>query len=164
MGTFVAIVAHGPVTDLDAALVTSQTLAAKHDVVVQLVDADAVFNQRHLDAAWIHAERARDQDTMSAKSFGAEFLLYLCGERQVGRALEKAGIREGTARIVIVASGARAGTVVWGILDKLGWSRDPAGIPPRNPATFERLGWTVPTGSDPEDAVLERVALVDVAK
>lgn len=161
MAELLSVLAKGVVEDVVEAVARMDALAARHGVFLQLVDARAVYNQRHLQSAWLHAERAQTQGRMSAKTLGAEFLMYLTGERQVHHALEKAGIQAGSDRTIVVAAGERAATAIWGLLDKLGWSRDSAGIP-TNEAALTHLA--VMAGNDPEASILERVALLDLRK
>jgi KEOPS complex subunit Cgi121 len=160
---FVAMLAKGTVDDVQAAVAVTEQTAKRHNVFAQLIDPRIVFNERHLQSAQFHATRAFEQKRESAHSFGAEFLLYLTGQRQVSRALELAGIKKGAEATIIVADGERAGTVLWGVLDKLGWSRDPKGIPENREAVMA-LGIAAPPDGALEDAVLEKVALVDVIK
>lgn len=158
----VAIRTRGRVDDVASLLKTIQSWAEKYEVTLQLVHPDAVYDQRHVASAVDHAVRSRAGDTASAKSLGAEILLYLSGQRQVKRALDVAGIEPGLESAVLVGLGERVGAAVWGFLDATGWSRDPAGIGV-NEAALERLG-VDHDGSDPSLAVLELVAMVDVRK
>lgn len=160
---FVAIMARGKVEDVDAVVARVETLAKKHDVFAQLLDPTIVLNERHLSSAHFHMKRALAEERDTGKSPGAEFLLYVTGQRQVSRALELGGIKPGAERTILVADGERAGTVVWGVLDQLGWGRDPRGIP-LNPDALNGLGIPPPPDGNVEDAVLEKVALVDVIK
>ena len=160
---FVAIMANGKVEDVQAAVALAEQIAKKHNVFAQLVDARVVFNERHLASAHLHAKRALEQQRDSAHSPGAEFLLYLTGQRQVSRAIELGGIKQDAERAILVADGERAGTVIWSILDKLAWSRDPKGIP-ENRDALAAIGIPLPPDGALEDAVLEKVALVDVIK
>lgn len=160
---FVTIMARGKVDDVQAAVTIAEQLGKKHSVMVQLVDPHVVFNERHLQSAHFHARRALEQKREAAHSPGAEFLLYLTGQRQVSRALELGGIKKGAEATILVADGDRAGTVVWGILDKLAWSRDPKGITENRDAAAA-LGIASPPDGILEDVVLEKVALVDVIK
>lgn len=157
-----AIVARGRVEDPQAVLRLVDDLAKRYDVTLQLLDADAVYNERHLNSAIAHAERAFQQGRNAAKTLGAEILLYASGERQVSRAIERVGIRPGLERVVILAHGARAGAATWGLLDRLGWTKDPAGLQ-TNPNALSRFGITTPPDKG-EYALLERVALVDLQK
>lgn len=160
---FVAIRAKGKVEDVQAVVALAEQLAKKHNVWAQLVDPRVVFNERHVASAHLHAKRALEEKRDSANSAGAEFLLYLTGQRQVSRAIDLGGIKKDADATIIVVDGERAGTVVWGILDKLAWSRDPAGIT-ENRDALAALGIPAPPDAELEDAVLEKVALVDVIK
>lgn len=160
---FVAIRTKGKVEDVQAAVAMTEQIAKKHNVFAQLVDPRVVFNERHLASAHLHAKRALEEKRDSANSPGAEFLLYLTGQRQVSRAIELGGIKDDAAATILVADGERAGTVIWGILDKLGWSRDPQGIG-ENHHALGALGIPTPPDDELEDAILEKVALVDVIK
>lgn len=160
---FVAIMAKGKVEDVPAAVVLAEQIAKKHNVFAQLIDPRVVFNERHLASASLHSKRALEQRRESANSAGAEFLLYLTGQRQVSKAIDLGGIKKDAERTIVVADGDRAGTVIWGILDKLAWSRDSAGIK-ENREALDALGIPAPPDGALEDAVLEKVALVDVIK
>lgn len=163
MASLVAIMTRGKVEDVAAAVAKTEELAKRHNVFLQIVDPAIVYNERHLQSAWLHAERAWAQGSQTAKSLQGEFLMYLTGTRQVSDALQIAGVKPGQERVVVCASGERAGTAVWGLLDKLAWSRDPAGIP-TNPDAAKRLGANEGGAATLEEAVLERVALVDLRK
>ncbi len=157
-----AIVANGEVQDVKTVLDLADLVSKKHGVTVQLFDADAVYNQRHLETAILHAERAFQEGRNAAKSLGAEILLYAAGERQVQRAIEAAGIRVGSKRTVILGIGYRCGAAIWELLDRLHWSKDPRGLQ-ENVAALQRHGIVGLNGKS-ELAVLERVALVDLQK
>lgn len=158
-----AILARAQVESVDEVLATVDAVAKRLDTPIQLVDADAVYSRRHVDSAVLHAERAWAAGRLLAKTLAATILLYATGELQVSRAIDRAGIRPGLTRVVVIAVGPRAGAAIWGALDKLGWSRDPAGIAP-NAAALERLGFAPGPDGEAEMRVLERVALVDVRK
>jgi KEOPS complex subunit Cgi121 len=160
--SFAAIRARASVEDTDAVVAACAAMAQKHGVFLQLLDPAIVYSQRHLESAWMHAERARREDRMTARTVEAEFLMYLTGQRQVSLALPLAGIRAGMDAVLVCAAGERAATAIWGLLDKLGWSRDPQGIAV-NPGAIGRLGCNT-SNAEPEDAVLELVAMVDLVK
>lgn len=163
MAPLVAIMTRGKVEDVALAVAKAEELGKRHNVFLQVVDPAVVYNERHLQSAWLHAERAWQRGSTTAKSIQGEFLMYLTGTRQVSDALVLAGVKPGLERVVVCASGERAGTAVWGVLDKLGWSRDPAGIP-INPSAAKVLGAKEGGAATLEEAVLERVALVDLTK
>lgn len=163
MEGFAATLARGPVGDVARVLRVAEAVAAAHQGFLQLIDADAVFNLRHLRSAFLHATRSMREGRATAKTLGAEFLRYLTGERQVARALEKSGLREATSRIVVVAAGPASGAAVKEVLERLHWTREAAGVE-ENRRAIERLGIRPSGTGDLEDDVLERVALVDVSK
>ena len=156
-----AILARAAVDDVAHVLATADAVAQRLDTTVALLDPAAVYNARHLDSAVLHAERAWREGRQSARTLSAEVLLYASGELQVTRAIERCGIRPGLDRAVVLAVGPKCGAAIWGLLDKLGWSRDPAGIP-ENPSALVRHGHPGTTPErDPEKWILQRVALVD---
>lgn len=157
-----AIVARGKVETIEAVIAAVDAVTKRYEgVALQLLDPAVVYSSKHLDSAVMHAERAFAQGTNSAKTLATELLLYVTGERRVEKALERGGLRPGLERTVVVGIGQKAGAAIWGLLDRLKWSKDPAGIPV-NPAAMQRL--ELPPASDAELAVLERVALLDVRK
>lgn len=156
-----AILARAKVENVAEVLAAADAVAAKLTTTLVLLDPAAVFNERHLQSAVLHAQRAFEQGRASAKTLGAEILLYAAGERQVRLAIERAGVRAGLERVVVVAVGPRSGAAVWGLLDRLGWSKDPAGLRD-NAAALPHHG--LGAVGDPEAAILERVALVDIRK
>lgn len=131
----------------------------------QLLRADMVFGQAHLQTAVDHASRSLREGRNSSSSIATEMMLYAAGTRQIGKAIEKMGIRSGDAEIALVAFGdfdfkefeektllRRDDSVLvgnWGMLREFGISdRELASVPE----------------SKAFDLVLERVALVDMLK
>jgi len=157
-----AILANAKVPDVASVLETADKLSAKHGITLCLFDADAVYNSRHLESAIVHAERAFARETNTAKTLASEIFLYLTGERQVSRALEIAGLKPGLSRAVVLAIGYKGGGAIWDLLDRLAWSKNPAGLE-ANPRALERYGVKGLNGGS-EAAILERVALLDVRK
>lgn len=157
-----AILANAKVTDVAATVAAVEALERKHGVTLLVLDADAVYNARHLESAIAHAERAFQSGQNSAKSLSGEIFLYLTGERQVQRALDVAGLRAGLERAVVVAIGYKGGGAIWDLLDRMRWSKNPAGLG-ENRVALERYGIRGLNGGS-EAALLERVALVDLVK
>ncbi|HEX2021832.1 MAG TPA: KEOPS complex subunit Cgi121, partial [Candidatus Thermoplasmatota archaeon] len=103
-----------------------------------------------------------------ASDLATETLVYAAGERQIGRALEKMGLKEGARGIAAVAWGPEAEAALDALAAERGWVRDDAtldgtdakldawGIGAEERAVVPRERWG--------DLVLERVALVDVLK
>lgn len=128
---------------------------------VQLLRADRVFGREHVEHAAKLAERAVGEGRARAADVQTELVLYAAGLRQVGKALSFLGLEPGVSSVVVVSWGphwsppsawVRDDAVIEGdvgVLDAFGVSAvERAMLPP------ERWG----------DFILERVALLDVAK
>jgi KEOPS complex subunit Cgi121 len=132
---------------------------------LQLLDARLVCGRDHLVAAYEHAERAMREGTNAAKSLAVEFVLYASGERQIGNALAKMGIRSDTTEFAVVAFG---GLDVAPALAALALTRDDSVLKPSR-QKLRAFGLSdvevdsVP-GDRQADLVLERVAMVDLLK
>lgn len=128
-----------------------------------LVRADRVYGKDHLAHAAALAARAVAEGRARSADVATETLLYAAGERQLQRAFELVGLKEGAREIAVVA---------WSdfepVARELGWARDDAllegdagvldafGVTPEERVMFPRERWG--------DLILERVALVDVLK
>lgn len=157
--------ARGTVPDRDAILRRAQEWAVERGAEVLLADAAAVFGRDHLESAALHAERARDEATMTLRSVSMEALLYLSGQRQVADAIRIAGLKDGTDTIAVLVFGEAMPDE---LLSSLGWSRDDTVLNPGG-KDLRALGVGIAElGTIPEDRIadlaLERTALVDVAK
>ncbi len=105
------------------------------------------------------------EGTNVAKSPAVEFVLYASGERQIADALRKMGIREDTTEFAVVLFGdANPGDV----LAALDLTRDDAVLAPSREKLVAFGITEAELASVPPDRmtdlVLERVALVDLAK
>ncbi|MEM3411729.1 MAG: KEOPS complex subunit Cgi121 [archaeon] len=56
---------------------------------VLLVDNAQVGGEKHILQAFLHAKKAFKEKNNFAKKFPLEFLVRLCGERQINKAIEK---------------------------------------------------------------------------
>lgn len=157
--------ARGTVEDPEAVLRKVADWAAEQHAEVLVADARAVFGRDHLESAALHAERAKENGTMSTRSLSMETLLYLSSRRQVGDAIAAAGIRRGTEALAIVAFG---GAQAVEAVNVMGWAADAdvldAGSKDPTVLGFTRAELsTIPKEQWP-DLALERVALLDVEK
>lgn len=131
---------------------------------VQLLDARLVCGRVHLLSAAEHAERAMREGTNVAKTVAVEFVVYASGERQIGDALAKMGIREDTTEFAAVVFGGDPEAA----LRALALTRDDSVLDP-SPQKLRAFG---PTDAELDtvppdrraDLVLERVARVDLLK
>ena len=151
---------------VDEVVRTLREIAAESPALVALFDADAVAGERHLHSARAHLGRSRGRGEARLRDRAAELALYVAGDDQLPRALAKVGIRDATARFVLVAERPLdPGT----LLARFGLGPDPAAYPrPVDEALLGRLGIgpveraVVPPAAW-EGLVLERVALVDLS-
>ncbi len=128
------------------------------------LNADLICGAEHLHSAVEHAFRSFDQLMSSCNNITMECLLYASGERQISKAQEKMGIKNGTERVALVLFGLRPEDVL-SALDLvrddsvLDASREKAlrfGVDRKE---IEALG-----PDRASDLVLERVAFVDILK
>ncbi len=85
------------------------------DCVVQLMDADGVAGKKHVMHAVTHARNAFARGENIAKDMGLEICVRTSAQRQISRALDVLGIREGKMNICAVAVGCEAD-----VMEKLG--------------------------------------------
>ena len=135
----------------------------------QLFDATRVAGADHLAAARAMAERALARGESGARDPGLEFLRFLAGERQIGKALAAMGLRPGPA--VVGAYVLDDGAALDRVAARFGWRRDDALLDPaaRGGADAVLDAWGVGAAERaavprPLDLVLERVALTDAWK
>ena len=145
---------------------TLRTIGKESDALVGLFDARAIAGERHLLSAWAHLGRSRARGEPRLRDRGAEFALYVAGDDQLPRALEKVGVSDSTEAVVVVAERSIDPA---GLIARFGLVPDPSAYPrPVGPDTLDRLGID---GADRaclpptswEGLVLERVALVDLS-
>ncbi len=145
---------------------TLRELAGPSEALVALFDARSIAGERHLYSAWAHLGRARERGERRLRDRGAELALYVAGDDQLPRALEKVGISDGSEELVLVAEKPLDPAA---LLERFELVADPA-VYPRAPRaeTLERLGIgaeeraAVPPSAW-EGLVLERVALVELS-
>ncbi|MGI0071766.1 MAG: KEOPS complex subunit Cgi121 [Thermoplasmata archaeon] len=145
---------------------TLRAVAQESAGLVALFDARAVAGERHLFSAWAHLGRARGRGESRLRERGAELALFVAGDDQLPRALEKVGVSDATEEFVLVAEKPHDPVA---LLERFGLVADPALYPrPPTAATLERLGVgaaeaaAVPPSAW-EGLVLERVALVELS-
>ena len=83
------------VVDIDDELKRVSEASENLDVEIQVLDAQMVFGQEHIEVALEKSERAFAQGRNIAKTRGTELILYSGAERQISKALDKMGLKEG---------------------------------------------------------------------
>jgi tRNA threonylcarbamoyladenosine modification (KEOPS) complex Cgi121 subunit len=143
-----------------------RTESGRAETLVALFDARSIGGERHLLSAWAHLGRARSRGESRLRVRGAEFALWVAGDDQLPRALQKVGFADGTEGFVLVAERPRE---IAPLLETFGLVADESVYPKMTDAqTLERLGISaeergaVPTSAW-EGLVLERVALLELS-
>ncbi len=145
---------------------TLRELAKESPALVAVFDARAIAGERHLFSAWAHLGRARHRGESRLRERGAELALYVAGDDQLPRALEKAGVSDATEQFVLVAERPLEPSA---LLARFSLVEDPSAYPRAvELATLERLGISAAeraavSPAQWEGLVLERVALVDLS-
>lgn len=167
------------VDDLDAFVERLGEIGARRDCAVQAFDARHVVGRDHLRRAVELADRSIARGENVARDRAIEILLYAAGRRQIDRALTM-GVSEGeTPAVVLVAADREADAADADLADREADAADAvADLPALSPG--ETLGEfdeervreffdvtareSAATEGTVADAVLERVALLDVEK
>jgi KEOPS complex subunit Cgi121 len=66
------------------------------------MDADVVCGRTHLETAVAHAKRAMEQGTNASATMSMETMLFASGERQISKAKEKMGVKNGMRHFALV--------------------------------------------------------------
>ena len=134
--------------------------------LVAVFDARSIAGERHLLSAWAHLGRARGRGEERLRDRGAELALFVAGDDQLPRALQKVGFQADSQQLVVVGERPRESSEV---LAALGLEPDPSAYPRRvDAAVLDRLGITeadrqVVPEAGWEGLVLERVALLELS-
>lgn len=70
--------------------------------IVQLMNADAIAGKEHLKQGVVHAMNAFERGENLAKDLGIEILIRTSAQRQISKAFEILGLKEGKMNIVVV--------------------------------------------------------------
>jgi KEOPS complex subunit Cgi121 len=164
--------AKGKIQDINSFLKKIITLSNRYDMVIQVVNADFVYGKDHLFSAVEHTIRSFKNQMNSLNSLSLEMLLYASGERQIQKAIEKIGIKNGNQKIAFIFIRERNGKIsddeVEHVLSSLNLKRNDK-VLEGDVDTLKRFGITEDELSTiPEskygDLLLEKVALVDIIK
>ena len=92
------------IEDVESFLKMLGEVAKKHNVIIQVLDADQIANKEHLHFAVEKAKKAMHEGRNIAKDLGIEILLYASGKRQIERAMSM-GVHSGKNDVAIVVIG-----------------------------------------------------------
>lgn len=136
--------------------------------VTQLFDASRVAGLAHLAHSARLALLARSRGLGFADSLSMELVCWTAAERQIGKALEKVGLREGSRTVALVSVGEERGAVEGAleeVLRETGMERED-GVVGLSPSKVRILSevFSLPKGMvrklGVQKLVLERVALL----
>jgi tRNA threonylcarbamoyladenosine modification (KEOPS) complex Cgi121 subunit len=134
--------------------------------LVAVFDARSIAGERHLLSAWAHLGRSRARGEERLRDRSAEFALFVAGDDQLPRALQKVGFQDDSDTFVVVGERPRVSADV---LASLGLLEEPSAYPRAlDETTLERLGITpeerrIVPASSWEGLVLERIALLELS-
>jgi len=134
-------------------------LRRKEGCFAQAFDPRAIVSERHLLVAYENAKRAFGEKRNVARTIEAEVLARAGGTRKIGEAIERVGARD--ARDVLVLCDCTKGRV----LRELGGKERRPAFAPDEKGIARRFGISkgALSACSLEEAVLEKVALADVA-
>lgn len=128
------------------------------------MDAGMICGREHLASAVEHAMRAFQRGTSSANNIMMETMLFASGERQISKARDKMGAKQGDCSVALVLFGADPATV----LQIIGLQRDDAVLEPSEQKLLAfgigRRELDMVLDEQRPDLVLERVAFVEILK
>ncbi|MFO7676978.1 MAG: KEOPS complex subunit Cgi121 [Thermoplasmatota archaeon] len=168
----IIIGARGRITSTKNFFQQINEFSKKHNVIIQIVNADYIYGKDHIISAFLHTQRSFLQNTNSLDDVSLELLLYISGERQISKAIEKVGITSEYQRFAIILIPQQkhltSQRVIQQLLTMFKFTRDDT-ILDGDKNTLQRFGITIEELStipneDYGDIILEKVALVDVIK
>jgi KEOPS complex subunit Cgi121 len=98
----IVVGARGTISNVDEFLRKLLEFATEEQIVVQAINAEALYGKEHLLSAAEHALRSFAQSTNATNSLGLEILLYAAGERQITKAIKKMGVRTGRQKLAFI--------------------------------------------------------------
>jgi len=161
--------AKGIIQDVDSFLKQVIVFAQKHDVVIQVFNAEMIYGKNHLISATEHAVRAMDQSTNTTNSLGMEILLYASGERQLKLAIPKMGVKKGKGNIALVFTGDKISkNTIEGVLSQLELEKEDK-VLEGDVNTLKKFGLNnkeIETVKKEKygHLILEKIAMVDIIK
>ena len=161
--------AKGYIPNIDKFLEKINIFCEKNSFIIQVFNAEIIFDKKHIISAYKHAKRAFKQKTNTTNSLAMEILLYVSGERQLKLAIPKIGIKKGKIDIAFIFIGKKIpNKLINDLLQKLLLKRDDK-ILQGDINTLKKFGLTeleIKTISKDKygDLILEKIALVDIIK
>jgi len=162
--------AEGKISNVDSFLKKINDFSKEKNILIQLFDAEYIYNKNHIISSYEHAKRAFENKTNTCNSLEMEILLYASGERQLKIAIPKIGVKKGDASIIFIMIKTKNNLdkIVDTYIDFLGLKRND-NLLKGDINTLKKLGFKdreIKTVSKDKysDLVLEKVSMVDIIK
>ena len=126
---------------------------------VVIMDPMYVCGKDHVISAVMHARRSFEHGTNRSKTLLTEIILYVAGERQISKAMERMRPKQGCKEFALALLDQPDDLK----LQDIGMERDDS-ILSATKEKAERMGLENPFGIPYEDLALENVAMLDLAK
>jgi len=81
--------------------IVDELLSMARSGKIILLNGEFIISRRILESAYLKAERAFNEGTNISRDLGTEIMLYLSGDRQVSRAIEKFGAGKSEINYII---------------------------------------------------------------
>jgi tRNA threonylcarbamoyladenosine modification (KEOPS) complex Cgi121 subunit len=94
-----------PIKNVDKLFDKCRIIGRKHNIDIQLLDAEMVFGKTHILSGIDRALRAYKHQRNVASTLVTEILVRLSGEKQIHHALKKVGVKKGTNRAILIIEG-----------------------------------------------------------
>ena len=157
--------AKGAIVDVERALERVRNVESETGARIHIVDARAVCGAAHAGSALLHARRAHERGRGRARDLKVDVMMYLTGQRQISHAIERAGLRATSTRVVVMVEGDEKGARLAAerLLRALTLEREDGALA-AGTAKLKGLGLrpTADDASDPEARALELVAMLDL--
>ena len=161
--------ATGNIIDIDSFLKKINNFAQQKNVIIQVLNAEKIYDEIHIISAVQHAKRAIERKTNSTNSLEMEILLYAAGERQLKIAIPKMGVQKGDSKIAFVLiNDDISDALINELLSSLSLIRDDKTLE-GDENTLKQFGITqkeidTVTKDKYKDLILEKTAMVDIIK
>jgi KEOPS complex subunit Cgi121 len=159
--------ARGKIENVDDFLKKIAKFSKKKNTVIQVFNADMIYDENHIISAYEHAKRAMIRKTNSTNTLEMEILLYSSGDRQLKKAILKMGVKKGNANIAFFIE-EKSKDIEKHLLNELSLKRDDK-VLKGDINTLKKFGITddeISTVSKEKmgHIILEKIAFVDIIK
>lgn len=135
----------------------------KEGYAVQPVRSDMVFGAEHMMAAYMHAARAFSRGSNRSDDLMTEFMMYAACETQITRAIEKMKVTSQRGIVMLIVP-AMDTALLESMLARMKLSRDDTLMDVSESKQEKAVELGVKWGEDVTDAVIERIAVLDIMK